>query len=1360
MYEQYLHGLDSVRLLESAQFKRESPLRSADSTYAVGAIPIQSDVSPSGARTYSIPIPTAPGFKLVPSVSLGYNSQGSNGWAGYGWDIQGVSSISLINHNEYYHGSVKAASVTESDPKFALDGVPLVTNDDSATSASYPLVTATGHILAKANKYNGYVQSFSVLYPNGIQASFGWSSSTSSHMVMYRLTWMEDLEGNRINFVYSGSTDSGNDCLSSIRYGYTGSNSYIGEIVFSYISSSDAPIRYFAGRAIQNNHRLTSIESRASGILLSRYSLTYTYKDNVYLLSQVCCTNAAGESLPPLSFAYGTEPSERYLHKDAASIEIDSSCFVTEFGNIYKRGKFRRNDFRDGLLVYSSKVFEDPDWPIAFIPRLQNGTGANLNLQPGAGFQTIDAVDVDGDGVDEIVRINTMVEDIGTSRITADVYRCSGSGVPSWQFNCYVDVPGTNGSNPTTPYERAYYWGDFLGSGKPQLLAIAYKDPQDFQGTQTCYATLIDINEEEVITNQVLFDFYYDESECVFVNDIDGDGKTELCHATDTGFVIYRLQPSGSFSSQTLTTGPTATTLTWQGTRVYVTDLNGDGMLDIIRSPQEGVGGPWIIWQYTGSAFVELYRTICPYALGDTFMFMDVSRDGMSDLVRISGGMLETYINTDGTHFSIAEQSPTEMTDAAGIVPANMLELGGASAFIKLDGNIVSNYSYNATAPNIRMVKRMEDSYGRLSMGTYAYLPELTSSWTDSSYSPSLANGYSVRALPIYVLSDESSYLSSPTSASTMITHMAYSYYDGVAHSRGLGFCGFHRILSQKRNYTGTGLISSTNQTFNPEKRGVLTAVEERIGSTSGTSYYSVSNTWDSHSTTYGKLSPRLTSSVETDVLTGLSVSTDYTYDTFDFPLTATSVRTRTGQTQQREQKRWAYNHYTSTAKYLLGELAQESTVRDVDGAWTICWKNKSVYSYDNFSRVTERQDYIGTSRRPAGSFPSEISESVQKVSTTRWAYDAFGNVASQKSAPYSATEFLGTTYVYDSLGRFIVSATDALGHTTTYSGYNKYGKPACETDYAGRSVSYAYDSWGNLTQTTFADGSTQAVTTAWGGDGLYTITTTATGRPTSIVHYDALGREVRSGSQRFDSQWQWTARQYDSRGRLWKVSLPYRTAYADGTGTPLHWNTYSYDSYDRPTKVQEASGRETTWTYSGASTTTVKEGISSTKTVDTFGNLVSVVDPGGTVTYTLRDDAQPSKITAPGSVQTTFTYDAYGRRTSIVDPSAGTHSDSYVFNADGSSVTTHSGPNGTIVTSVDKYGRTTSVVRTGEFSTTYSYDTYGKLTGETSTNGTATSYVYDSLDRVVSLREEARCRASRIRLRLQQGTWWDGAIT
>ena len=36
--------------------------RSSGNTYSVGAIPFEQGISPSGARTYSIPIPTAPAF--------------------------------------------------------------------------------------------------------------------------------------------------------------------------------------------------------------------------------------------------------------------------------------------------------------------------------------------------------------------------------------------------------------------------------------------------------------------------------------------------------------------------------------------------------------------------------------------------------------------------------------------------------------------------------------------------------------------------------------------------------------------------------------------------------------------------------------------------------------------------------------------------------------------------------------------------------------------------------------------------------------------------------------------------------------------------------------------------------------------------------------------------------------------------------------------------------------------------------------------------------------------------------------------------------------------------------------------------
>ena len=196
------------------------------------------------------------------------------------------------------------------------------------------------------------------------------------------------------------------------------------------------------------------------------------------------------------------------------------------------------------------------------------------------------------------------------------------------------------------------------------------------------------------------------------------------------------------------------------------------------------------------------------------------------------------------------------------------------------------------------------------------------------------------------------------------------------------------------------------------------------------------------------------------------------------------------------------------------------------------------------------------------------------------------------------------------------------------------------------------------------------------------------------------------------------------------QTSLPFR-----GT-EPTYWNTYTYDNYDRPIKILEPSGKETTWSYSGSSVTTVKDGIISVSTKDASGNVVSVQDAGGTITYTLRDDGQPSKITAPGNVETSFTYDSYGRRTSIIDPSAGTRTEAYVWNADGSHQQTHTGPNGSITTSWDKYGRTTSVVRPGEFNTTYTYNTYGLLSNEQSTNGTGTEYTYDSYDRISTVKE------------------------
>lgn len=70
---------------------------SSASSYSVGAIPLEYGVSGTGARTYSVPIYTAPDIEYAPSLALVYNSQGGYGYGGYGWDLAGLSSITLCD---------------------------------------------------------------------------------------------------------------------------------------------------------------------------------------------------------------------------------------------------------------------------------------------------------------------------------------------------------------------------------------------------------------------------------------------------------------------------------------------------------------------------------------------------------------------------------------------------------------------------------------------------------------------------------------------------------------------------------------------------------------------------------------------------------------------------------------------------------------------------------------------------------------------------------------------------------------------------------------------------------------------------------------------------------------------------------------------------------------------------------------------------------------------------------------------------------------------------------------------------------------------------------------------------------------
>lgn len=305
------------------------------------------------------------------------------------------------------------------------------------------------------------------------------------------------------------------------------------------------------------------------------------------------------------------------------------------------------------------------------------------------------------------------------------------------------------------------------------------------------------------------------------------------------------------------------------------------------------------------------------------------------------------------------------------------------------------------------------------------------------------------------------------------------------------------------------------------------------------------------------------------------------------------------------------------------------------------------------------------------------------------------------------------------------------MGFNTTFE-YNIDGTLNNQKNNKEQPTTFGYDSFGRIISTSYPEGAVKSTSFSWTGagtDGLYCTTTTTSGEPTSKVYRDALNRVTRSSKMRFNGVEGHTDKLYDSYGRLQKISLPFTGS------TASLWNEYEYDSYDRPTSINEASGKRTTYSYSGSDVTTTKEGITSTQSFDTQGNMISVTDPAGTITYNLRPDGQPSTIVAPGNITTSFGYDVYGRRNSITDPSAGTQS--YQYDAAGNISQETDANNKSTDFTYDTYNRLRYKSRP-EFSTTYTYNSDGLLSNISSTNGTSSTYTYDSYGRIDTAEESS----------------------
>ena len=646
--------------------------------YAVGQIPINSSVSPTGGRIYSLPIPVAAGWSAVPSVSLRYNSQSGNGIAGYGWSISGLSLIELRNKNYYYDGKYQHSEYDAVDNTYSLDGVPIV--QTSIDLEGYGYMTSRGNILIDKHVLSsGVVSHFTVLYPDGSKGTFGYEDN-AVHQISYPLTRIEDINGNVIvfnyglwgNHYYIQSITYGNDAMISFQYSSRNDNGHI---------------RYKAGQSVSYPYnRISSIISTDGDTEICRYTLTYEYKDDVSLLRQIDYVSD-GSAYNPVRFTYGVDSQD----EQEEFFELEGQgylqkYFVQEDGVniIYKRGRFTPGGFCNGIIMlpdfstydtiaskyhlaslkryykYGSKYSKDQ----IILCKLNNdGNDTSLfELKAGEGFQTIDAVDVDGDGTDELVKINnkSIVQD--KTDFTVYVYSFDRYGSASCDSLTFRINDGTHNPVYDNPAKCYYYYGDFRGNGR-QMLMVVSKNQSRF--------ALVDLYSKNKVSEASLFTMSDEVAELIFPVDFENDGQDDLCQVTDNGMDVYSLSNiyGTTFTKRKTYSGISKSLLYYEPTytengvpievpgKPYVLDINGDGYNDIAYAPDirlelEDVtlsSPTWNISIFNGKSFSTQYKQLYTRQADDEIVFLDVDKDGLPDMLHFQNSRLYLIPNVKGS---------------------------------------------------------------------------------------------------------------------------------------------------------------------------------------------------------------------------------------------------------------------------------------------------------------------------------------------------------------------------------------------------------------------------------------------------------------------------------------------------------------------------------------------------------------------------------------------------------------------------------------------------------------------------------------------------------------------------------------
>ncbi|MBW7675116.1 RHS repeat-associated core domain-containing protein [Chryseobacterium chendengshani] len=425
------------------------------------------------------------------------------------------------------------------------------------------------------------------------------------------------------------------------------------------------------------------------------------------------------------------------------------------------------------------------------------------------------------------------------------------------------------------------------------------------------------------------------------------------------------------------------------------------------------------------------------------------------------------------------------------------------------------------------------------------------------------------------------------------------------------------------------------------------------------------------------------------------------------------------------------YNNISGIASdYYIG---RPKTVATIMQAYGDSKSNKEEYIYENNFLKT-----LKTWNRDNTAYLLET-----------YNYDDFGNITQKTNSNSIDSQIQTSKAEYDSKGRFIEKKTDNFGLVTNIV-YNNWGQVLTQTDPINNVLTNTYDNWGKLLTsksnlkgtTTYhyeKDSNLNTILTQYDPDG-----------DISKKYTNRSGQDYLQSSKAFGAgQYVHQQFSYDLLGRKVAEREPYNNQ------SPVQWNITAYDDTTYPAKVTSTSftGKKLETTVSGL-TTTMKEinpldyGRTTSKTTDALGNVISITDKGGTITFSYNAAGEQIKTQYAENIVITK-YDSWGRKSEFNDPSNGLYK--YEYNGFGQPTKIIS-PKGTKEYIYNNLGQ---LIKQNEISTadggqatnkiiSYNYDDKARLIGKIGTSKGKTyssTILYDQQGRVLSSSENSNGR-------------------